>query len=139
MRYLVILLIALNSVPSQAGTLGRLFFTPLERAALDRQRYQSGTLSERADEEPLPMESITLNGHIRRSGGKSTVWLNGKPVQVNGAPQTVGISDKAAGEIAIRTPESGRTYPLKVGQTLTPGSGEVRDLYPSVPGTHPGK
>lgn len=139
MRYLVALLIALNSIPAQAETLGRLFFTPQERTALDRERYQSGTPPERAGEEPLPMESITLNGHIRRSGGKSTVWLNGKPIQVNGAPQNVGISDKAAGEIAIKTPESGRTYPLKVGQTLTPGSGEIRDLYPSVPGTRPGK
>jgi hypothetical protein len=139
MPYLIALLIALNSLPAQAGNLGRLFFTPQERAALDRARHQTGTPSERAGEEPLPVDSITLNGHIRRSGGKSTVWLNGKPVQVNGAPQNVGISDKAAGEIAITPPESGRTYPLKVGQTLTPGSGEIRDLTQPVPGAHTGK
>lgn len=139
MPYLIALLIALNSLPAQAGALGRLFFTPHERAALDRERFQTRAPLERAGEEPLPMENITLNGHVKRSNGKSTAWLNSKPIQVNGAPRTIGISDKAAGEIAIKTPESGRTYPLKVGQTLTPGSGEIRDLYQPVPGTRPEK
>lgn len=59
---------------ASAETLGRLFFTREQRAALERQR-QSG----RGD---LPVEeaaSVRLDGVIRDSSGRTTVWRNGQP------------------------------------------------------------
>jgi hypothetical protein len=54
--------------------LGRLFFSPERREALDRQRslnVQQARVMEGA--------TLTVNGIIRRSSGKSTVWINGVP------------------------------------------------------------
>lgn len=52
--------------------LGRLFLTPDKRAALERQRQVN---VQRA----LVMEGseLRVDGIIRRSGGHSTVWING--------------------------------------------------------------
>lgn len=59
---------------AEGEPLGRLFFTPERREALDRQRsfnVQQARVIEGA--------SLTVNGVIRRSSGKSTVWINGVP------------------------------------------------------------
>ena len=55
----------------QSEPLGRLFFTPQQRATLDLQRQQGNT---RFDQEA----SYTLNGEVRRSSGKNTRWVNGE-------------------------------------------------------------
>lgn len=131
MRYLIVLLIILPCFsPIHAEVLGRFFFTPEERATLDKQRLENGLSIQQADSAP-PMNSVTLNGHIKRSGGPSTVWLNGVPQREGDTPKRVKITDKkhAPEEVAVKLPDSNRTYPLKVGQTLTPGSGEIREGY----------
>jgi hypothetical protein len=54
--------------------IGRLFFSPERREALDRQRslnVQQARVMEGA--------TLTVNGIIRRSSGKTTVWINGVP------------------------------------------------------------
>lgn len=59
---------------ASAETLGRLFFTREQRAALERQR-QSG----RGE---MPVEeaaSVRLDGVVRDSSGRTTVWRNGRP------------------------------------------------------------
>jgi hypothetical protein len=136
MRYLItILAILLCCSPVQAEALGKLFFTPEERAALDRERLNGGLPASQASD--APVESVTLNGHIKRSGGKSTVWINGKSQNEypNGyksdASKQVKVTEKKndPGEVAVKLPDSNRTYPLKVGQTLTPGNGEIREGY----------
>lgn len=59
---------------ASAETLGRLFFTREQRAALERQR-QSG----RGDVGVEEAESIRLDGVIRDSSGRTRVWRNGRP------------------------------------------------------------
>ncbi len=56
----------------QSEPLGRLFFTPQQRALLDRQRIQGMTSN--FDQQA----SYTLNGEVRRSSGKNTRWINGE-------------------------------------------------------------
>lgn len=56
-----------------AETLGRLFFTPEQRAALERQR-QSGRSGLLAEEAP----SIRLDGVMIDASGRTTVWRNGR-------------------------------------------------------------
>ena len=67
------------AIPAMAETqsLGRLFFTPAERAALDRA--QAGVP---VDEESIPAVTkrpAQVNGFVSRSDGKATVWLDGEP------------------------------------------------------------
>jgi hypothetical protein len=64
----------LGAARAEDEAVGRLFFTPERRAALDRQRglnIHEGRVMEG--------NSLTVNGVIRRSSGKSTVWINGVP------------------------------------------------------------
>ena len=79
MRHLSIsFLIVLAAAPAwaQSDPLGRLFFTPQQRAALDRERLLG--FSQR----PSSLDgdaSYTVNGEVRRSSGKNTRWINGAP------------------------------------------------------------
>lgn len=134
-RTLAITTLLLCLAQAQAEPLGRLFFTPKERAAMDRERLTSGLLAPpTADADTgITMNSVTFNGHVRRSGGASTVWLNGKAQHGRDAPKQIVVTENAPGEIAVKLPASSRVYPLKVGQTLTPGSGEIREGYRQAP------
>jgi len=94
------LVISLSSAPVFAQpALGRLFFTPAERAALDRAPADA-----QASAEPT---SRTLNGIVRRSDGQGTVWIDGKP-QVRRLAGTGRVAVKAA---------NGDEQGLKVGES----------------------
>ena len=61
-----------------AESLGRLFFTPKERAALDRGN--AGQPAELVEVRPAePRRPVEMNGYVARSDGKTTVWLDGEP------------------------------------------------------------
>ena len=61
-----------------AESLGRLFFTPKERAALDRGK--AGQLAELVELTPAePKRPVEMNGYVARSDGKATVWMDGEP------------------------------------------------------------
>jgi len=110
------LLILLAAFPSTGAeeNLGRLFFTPERRAALDRQRQQNSTLNSEA----LSEDQLTLSGVVRRSSGRHTAWINGSPINdPAGQP-----ADPAAGRLKPGSP------PLRVGDTLNQASGEKEDL-----------
>lgn len=92
-------LLALAVLPAQgAEPLGRLFYTPAERATLERQKKAATG----GGEVGAP---TTLNGVVRRSSGRDTVWINGTPAE----------------EKSVEARRSQR-----VGETLAP-SGEVSD------------
>lgn len=122
---------------SRAELAGRLFFAPQERTALDALRHADSASGARAGDVP-----ITVNGLVSRSSGKSTVWINGAP-QPESEQIAAAKKKGAAAEITVKPPGSARIHSLKVGQTLTPGSGEIRESYqharPAAPsGTAPG-
>lgn len=56
-----------------ADDLGRLFFTPQERENLDRQRRGEKTVSNST--------APALNGFIKRSDGRNTIWVDGTPMR----------------------------------------------------------
>lgn len=64
-------------VPTPAQTLGTLFHTPEERVALDRRRAGLGNAADEALREPA------ITGYVRRSDGKSTVFLDGQPYRLD--------------------------------------------------------
>ena len=103
-RHLPIVLLAFATLPAwpQSEPLGRLFFSPQQRAALDRER-QLGT-----SQRPTGIDgdaSYTFTGEVRRSTGKNTRWINGEP-------QTAG----------------GRSPGVPAGDTFHPSTGEHDSL-----------
>lgn len=126
---LIALLLLAGPALTQAGELGRLFFTPEERAAMDKERLLAGLSTSRTADIAPPMENVTFNGHVKRSSGASTVWLNN--IQHPDGRNRIGVAEEnhAPGEIAVKLPDSSRVYFLKVGQTLIPGNGEIREGY----------
>ncbi len=110
--------------PIGAQGMDRLFYSPGERAALDAQRHHS----------PLPgagTDTVTVNGLVTRSSGKSTVWVNGAPRNEDHPGNGVEILRKqaAGGKVTVRPPTGDKAVDLKVGQTLEEATGKVREVY----------
>jgi len=77
MAWVLSLIVAGTNV-AEAQSIGRLFFTQKERAALDRVR--SGQPAETVDVGPVaPKRPAEINGFVRRSSGKDTIWIDGQP------------------------------------------------------------
>lgn len=88
-----------------ADELGRLFFTPEQRARLEYDKPQG--------EQPGDSRrSITINGIVQRHGGKRTVWING-------VPQDAGTSDESSpGSVPVAIPGQSQPVKAKVGQKV---------------------
>jgi hypothetical protein len=95
--------------PAAADELGRLFFTPQQRQELDRRRA-----SNIQEKEVVIESSVTVNGHVAQSSGKTTTWVNGVPQY-----DTHSSRDPARVHLQDGT--------LKIGQTLDRARGEVKD------------
>ena len=109
---------------------GRIFFTPEQRAQLDTLRTQKAVASQVRDE-PIP-ENVTYNGIVRRSDGKTTVWVNNQAMtdaELRVKQSIVGRVD-SNGRILLQTPAAG-TGPLqlKVGQSAELLSGKIDETY----------
>ncbi|MGH8633968.1 MAG: hypothetical protein ACRET7_07530 [Burkholderiales bacterium] len=127
---------ALTSVPAPAQErLGRLFFTPAQRASLDvarSQRARTALATEKTEQEATPVpQTITYSGVLRRSDGKTTVWINNQPVNEResaGAAAIVG-QVRPDGSVTLQVPQSGRSVILKPGQSVELLSGAVEEAY----------
>ncbi len=58
---------------AEAQELGRLFFTPERRAAMERQRTQNVE-----EARTLQGTTMSLDGVVYRSSGKATVWITSR-------------------------------------------------------------
>jgi hypothetical protein len=144
-KYLIILSFFIITEAFAADGLGRLFLTPEQRAQLDivrarrdpRQPLTAEPVA--AQTTPTPPaapqgpDTVTYNGVVRRSDGKSTVWINGKPLNErnrSGHPNDVNVLGmRADGAVSVAVPQASRTASLKVGQRLDVGSGRVEEGY----------
>ena len=112
-----------------AQELGRLFFTPEQRAALDARR--KARVPDKPAATPQVESPVTrVDGAVQRAGGRSTVWVNGEAIPEgaqSGGPQ-VAPRGTGPGRVSIPAGESTQRYDLRVGESLDRGSGEVRDL-----------
>jgi hypothetical protein len=130
----LLLCILASAGSAGAADLGRLFFTPAQRATLDSARRQNirvdvGNETEQSAA-PVP-QHISVTGLVQRSDGKSTVWLNNRAV--NEQQQTGGgivvTADRKEQRVKLSVPESGRSVDLKVGQTVEVLSGTIAEGY----------
>lgn len=116
--YLILLAVAL---PAPAQELGRLFFTPERRQALDRQRQFNLPERREIPEDP----TLTINGVVTRSSGKRTVWINGVAQDdSNAGGVTVTPNRTNPGRVVVR-PDDGPAANAGVGDTVNRNSGET--------------
>ncbi|MDP1674464.1 MAG: hypothetical protein Q8L65_15300 [Burkholderiales bacterium] len=129
---LILLLLALPATHA-AELAGRLFFTPQQRVQLDQLRTQKAVASQ-VREEPIP-ETVTYNGIIRRSDGKTTIWMNNQPMSAAElrSGQAVTGTVSRDGRILLQNPQAGTggRLELKVGQSATLLSGKVDESFSS--------
>ena len=122
-RALALLALALAAAAAQAEELGRLFFTPEQRAALDARRKA------RLPDNPVSgaARPVTrVDGFVKRSDGPPTVWINGEWA-TESSPEAPRIVEPAPA-VSVNAGEAGGRVRLKPGETLDRGSGEVRDV-----------
>lgn len=112
-----------GSAHAEEQALGRLFFTPERRVALDRQRHLKVEESHVMDG-----ATLSLDGVVRRSSGKSTVWINGVPYDSH-TPSTEVRSRIDRHDPSRVTVSAGDEPPasLKVGESINRATGEKQD------------
>ncbi len=124
--------------PAAAGTplgrsaIGRLFYTPGERAALDVARVQKPVAQEaaaEAPEAPPPPLVVSYGGIVRRSDGKSMLWINNRLVDEKEALAGLSLKGKVRpdGAVTLQVPETGRSIEIKVGQSVEVHTGKVAE------------
>ncbi len=94
------------TTPAHAEELGRLFFTPAQRAQLDY------SYAREARPDNNDRGGLILNGIVQKHGGKRTAWING-------VPQEAGSSDdKTPESLPVTVPGQSKPVKIKVGQRV---------------------
>lgn len=93
------------ATPAHSEELGRLFYTPEQRAQLDIKHAR--------DAAPADSPNVmSIDGIVQRHGGERTVWING-------VPQSAGRSDDRAPEsVPVAIPGQSQPVKIKVGQKV---------------------
>ncbi|HYU69536.1 MAG TPA: hypothetical protein VEL09_09430 [Burkholderiales bacterium] len=106
--------VAAGQVAAQEN-LGRLFFSEQQRQDLDRRRQAN--VQETA---AVVENTVTVNGQVSRSSGKSTTWING-------VPQANARRPHDPARVTLPRGEGAPSVSVKIGQTLDKVRGEIRD------------
>lgn len=151
MRRLCLWLLLIGLPPAVAlgdEALGRLFFTPAERANLDYLRQTSQppekTLSpddatepetDVATPPPAPPSSVSMQGYVKPSQGRGTVWVNRQPVQekTSHGELSVGKLGPPGSAVRVKVPGTDQTVELKAGQTYDAANGKVLNTLRPLP------
>ena len=126
---------------TMSADFGRMFFTPEQRAILDDARKKNlrieiGTENVQPAASPAP-QNLSVNGIVRRSDGKSTVWLNNRAVTEPRAGDINVVTGKNDNRVKLTDPASGHSVDLKVGQSVEIVSGTVQENYVRRPTSKP--
>ena len=124
---------------AEPPAIGRLFMTPAERASLDALRATGGRTAPQppsvaqaqpepaeapvAAEPPAPPAPVVVTGIVKRSDGRSTVWINNVPQE-----DAAIAPDARSGAPSVTVPlPTGQQATVKAGQQVDVTTGEVRD------------
>lgn len=118
-----ILLLLTTAGSSWAEPLGRLFLTPERRAILERQRQLNIQ-----EVQTIEGATVTVDGVVTRSSGRSTVWVNQRAQHENtlGTGVATHISPNNPGRVTV-APGDESPASLRVGETINRGTGEKTD------------
>ena len=117
---------------AEPPVLGRLFFTPAERAELDilrRSKPAAPVAQAEAPPPPPPPQVVTYGGLVRRSDGKAMLWINNRLVEEKEALAGLNLRGKVRpdGAVTLQVPDTGRNIEVKVGQSVEVHSGRVAE------------
>ncbi len=117
----------LLSLPANGDDLGKLFFTPEQRATLDARR--KARIPDKPTTVVVESPVTRLDGLVSRNGGKSTVWVNGEPVPEGTNPEGLRVRPRRSdsGRVTVDIGETDNQVDLKIGQSFDRATGEVRD------------
>ena len=109
--------------PPAPEPLGRLFFTPERRAALERQRLFN---IQESQAQLVEGANLTVNGVVQRSSGRRTIWINGTAQNDNSAATGVHVvtNKNDPGKTTVTTGEEAPAS-LKIGETINRATGET--------------
>lgn len=110
---------------SAAEPLGRLFFTPEHRAALERLRQTD------AKETAMTAPTLKLDGLVAGAGGKATVWINNRPLRsgIAGGGMQADISSHDQRRVTL-TSEKDAPIALRVGESIDRITRRQTDVLP---------
>ena len=91
-----------------ATELGRLFFTPKERAQLEQAQTNNHTTGRAKN------STVIVSGIVQRHNGPRTVWINGVPQHV------VTSDEKTPDSLSLTLPGHSQPIKLKVEEQLQP-------------------
>lgn len=114
-------------LPAQAQEMGRVFFTPEQRNALDARRR--ARIPDKAAATTIESPLTSVDGYVSRGSGKSTVWINGEAMSEGSQPEGVRVFPRRndASRVTVGIGEAELQVDLKVGQSFDRATGEVRD------------
>lgn len=143
---------AMIAPQAEAQRLGRLFTTPEQRSVLNEIRTQAQFAQPELEPEPEPQTSsvtvteqesagpsianLTINGVVRRRGGRTTVWVNGREVDrgdVTREGVLVETANRRNGNVRLRLPSGTETIALRPGQKIDIATGTVLEPYEQSP------
>jgi hypothetical protein len=141
-RALLVSICVALSASASGAEIGRLFFTPAERAQLDVARAQKKAppvaAPMQAQETPAP-EVVTYTGIVRRSDGKSMLWINNRVADEKEALRELNLKGtvRPDGAVSLHVPQSGASIEVKVGQSVELHSRRVAEGRKFVSEPHP--
>ena len=118
--------------------IGRLFSTPDDRAKLDMLRsglVKKMALSEsdadRGESGLQPAEPVYFNGLVRRSDGRTTVWVNGQRLDQSGGTDELTLRSRVdrQNRVKLRLNKERRTVQLKPGQAWDPAVKQIVERF----------
>lgn len=110
----------------EAQELGRLFFTPEQRSALDARR--KARVPDRPAVTTVVSPTTRLDGYVKRSGGRSTVFVNGEAMLEGTADAPVVDPERRGGRVPVPTGEGSQRVELRPGEVLDRGTSQVKDV-----------
>ena len=124
---LLVLIAIVAYAPAEAQELGRLFFTPEQRTALDARR--KARIPDKPTAVVVESPVTRLDGLVSRGSGRSTVWVNGEPVPEGTQPEGLRVRPRRtdSARVTVEIGESDNQVDLKIGQSFDRSTGEVRD------------
>ena len=134
---LIVFSVSIANAAKAEQPLGRLFFTPAERAQLDQARTHKHRSPQSTAPEPVASpatQTITYSGIVRRSDGKSILWLNNRAAEEKEALAGLPVDGRVGADGAVTLQgASGATVRLKVGQRAELQTGKVAEARQTPP------
>jgi hypothetical protein len=149
MKYLLaiaIIALPLIAKADEPARLGRLFFTPAERASLDVLRANNKApdkvikaediskdeILPAVESAPVAKQAVIMNGYVSRSDGKNTLWVNDHEVSEKNANKDISIGHLKNNQVKVIV-DKNKVANLKPGQVYDPNTGKIYNHLSEAP------